>query len=167
MTVRFLPAALVAVFIALVAVGGAAFAFGLGGSDGETTDDLLERAASELGVESQVLKDALSQAQSGITLERQQELLTQLVDDDVITQEQADEASIWLDQQPAALNGLMRPELLLSLVVSSSQAVVVGSSKSVRRSSIFSKRAYSFRTCDTRLLVLEATSGWSRAHWIQ
>ena len=35
MSIRFLPAALIAVFIALVAVGGAALAFGRDGADSE------------------------------------------------------------------------------------------------------------------------------------
>lgn len=125
MTIRFLPAALIAVIVALVAVGGAAFAFSFGTADSEKTDDLLDRAAADLGVEPQNLKDALAQARTEITTEQQQELLAELVEAEVITQEQANEASIWLDQQPAALDKVMQPEILLRLMATNIGDVVM------------------------------------------
>ncbi len=118
MSFRFLPVALVAVIVATLAVGGVAFAFSFGNSDSEKTDDLLERAAGDLGVEPQALKDALSQAQSEVMAEHRQEILADLVEAEVITQAQADEASAWLDRMPAAVETLMRPELLLKLSTS-------------------------------------------------
>lgn len=129
MSIRFLPAALIAVFIALVAVGGAALAFGIGGADSERTDDLLERAATDLGVDAQTLKDALSQARSELTTEHQQEVLAKLVEDEVITQDQANEASIWLDQKPDAVNKLLRPELLLNLAAGAGRTFPFGDSE--------------------------------------
>jgi polyhydroxyalkanoate synthesis regulator phasin len=125
MTIRFIPAALIAVIVALVAVGGAALAFSFGTSDNERTDDLLDRAAADLGVEPQTLKDALTQARAEITTEQQQQLLADLVEAEVITQEQANEASIWLDQQPAALDKVMQPEILLRLAATNIGDVVM------------------------------------------
>lgn len=125
MSIRSVPVALIAATLALVAVGGAALAFGRGGSDTETRDDLLERAATELGVEPQVLKDALSTAQSELAAERQQEVLDDLVADGVITQEQADEAGAWLDEKPAVLDRLTRPDVLLRIASLQSANVIM------------------------------------------
>ncbi len=136
MSVRFLPAALIAVIVAMVAVGGAALAFGIGSADSEKTDDLLERAASDLGVDAQALKDALSQAQTEITRERQQEILADLVEAEVITQQQADEATAWLDQMPDAVDGLMRPELLVRLASRGISEIVIDGHGSFRSHSI-------------------------------
>lgn len=126
MSIRFVPAVLVAAIVALVVVGGAALAFGRGSSEDERTDDLLDRAATELGVDAQTLKDALDQAQSDIAAERQREILEDLVEAEVISREQADEAAAWLDDKPAAVDDLMRPDVLIRLVTSHS-SVIVGS----------------------------------------
>lgn len=128
MSIRFLPAALIAVVIALVTVGGAALALGIDGSNSKNTEDLLDRAANELGVAPQDLKDAHAQARSELTTEQQQEVLTSLVEAEVITQEQSDEASAWLDQKPEAVDKLMRPELLLGLAGHASRVIVFDSS---------------------------------------
>ncbi len=125
MSIRFLPPVLIAVFIALVAVGGATLAFGRGGADSEATDDLLERAAGELGVESQALKDALQAAQSELVTERQLELLADLVENDVITQEQSDEASVWLSQKPASVDRLLQPDILIGLAAAYTEDIVI------------------------------------------
>ena len=106
MSIKFIPVALVVGLFGLVAVGGAALAFGLGGGGGEHRDDLLERAAAELGIQPEALKDAFAQAESDIAAERRQEVLDRLVDGEVITQEQADEASAWLDAMPDAAREL-------------------------------------------------------------
>lgn len=127
MSIRFLPAALIAVVIALIAVGGAALALGIDGSNSKNTDDLLDRAANELGVAPQALKDAHAQARSELTTERQQEILANLVESEVITQEQSDKASAWLDQKPDAVDKLMRPELLIGMAGHASRVVVFDS----------------------------------------
>ncbi len=118
MSIRFIPVALIAATVALVAVSGAALAFGRGGSDAESRDDLLERASDVLGIESQALKDALTQAQSELETERQRAVLAELVEDGLISQEEADEASAWLEQKPEAVDRVMRPDILLRIASS-------------------------------------------------
>ena len=101
---RFLPAALIAVSVALVAAGGVAFA--LGANDGDSSDELLDRVAAELGLEPQAVKDAVEQAEREQVKEHQDRLLAELVERGVITQEEADSASAWLDSRPAAADKL-------------------------------------------------------------
>lgn len=108
MSIRFVPATLVAVLIALVAAGGAALAVGanIGGGQ-ESRDDLLERTARELGLDPQAVKDAQAQAQSELAAERLNNLIDSMVENGTITQEQADEALAWFDAKPASVDRLL------------------------------------------------------------
>ena len=128
MSIRFVPAMLVAILIAMVAVGGAALAVGQNGHKGqEATDDLLERTASTLGLDPQAMKDALAQAQSEQLLDRQQKLIAGLVEEGVIIQEQADEATEWLNAKPAAVDGLLtrNPNLMLRIVSGTAPVIIL------------------------------------------
>lgn len=115
MSIRFIPVALVVGLVGLIAAGGAALAIGSSNSSDEQRDDLLERAASELGINSTTLKDAFDQASDDLEAERRREILEDLVASEVITQVQADEADAWMESMPDAAKKLARPDILFGL----------------------------------------------------
>ena len=101
---RLLPAGLIGISIALVAVGGVALATG-GAS--ERQSDILDRVATILGVPSGNVQDAFQEAGKQIQDERQAEMLAALVEDGVITGDQADSAAEWLESRPESADRLL------------------------------------------------------------
>ena len=111
---RFLPALLIAASLALVTVGGVVLA--TGGNNAEE-DDLLEKVATELNLDPQVVKDALAQAQREAIKEKQDEILADLVESGAISQEQADSAGAWLDSRPASADKLLLNRAIMRVVI--------------------------------------------------
>ncbi|MEE8362512.1 MAG: hypothetical protein V3S18_00415 [Dehalococcoidia bacterium] len=68
--------------------------------------DIRDRVAQILGIERSDLDDAYDQARDEIRDEKQDARLADLVEDGVITQEQADEIRAWQDARPDALDGI-------------------------------------------------------------
>jgi hypothetical protein len=112
---RLLPAMLIAASVALVAVGSVALARGMADDDGE--NELLDRVAAELGIDPQTLKDAVTQAEREQIKAKQDEFLAALVEKGIITQEEADSASAWLDSRPAAADRLVGKGLIFPFLI--------------------------------------------------
>lgn len=120
MSIKFLPAMLIAVLVALVAVGGAALAVGQsanGNANAENQDDLLERAAGKLGIEADELKGAYTQAQSEHAEEQVTELINRLVEAGIITQDEASETLTWLDARPTAFDRIITGNSMFELAL--------------------------------------------------
>jgi hypothetical protein len=87
--------------LTLAVTGGVAAAnFGGGGA----ADDMNTRAAEILGVEPQALSDALEQAHEEVMAAQLQARLDEAVVEGLITQEQADEYSTWIQDRPDGLD---------------------------------------------------------------
>lgn len=115
---RLVPASLIAISIMLVAAGSAALAIGI--TDRSRGEDLIDRVAADLGLESEEVEQALSQAQREQFKERQDEVLARLVEAETITQEQADLATEWLDSRPDSADRLLSGGGLTSLILTHS-----------------------------------------------
>jgi|GEM_PF-1835756 len=71
--------------------------------------EVLDRVASILGLDRSELDDAFSQARSELKDEKQAEALAAFVENGTLTEDEALEVGIWLDQRPEALDGI-KPE---------------------------------------------------------
>lgn len=87
-------------------LGGVALANGGGTSATSTKDQLIEKAASELGVDPAKLQDALAQARKSVMLERLDAYLKAAVEKGTITQGESDAIKAWIDSRPAAVDKL-------------------------------------------------------------
>ncbi len=108
---KFIIGVLVAALLVVGVIGGVALAADDGltgdvvlvaadeeGDSGSKT--LLERVAEILGLDSQTVKDAFSQARSEMREESLKDRLDALVEEGKITQEQADEYWTWWQSKP-------------------------------------------------------------------
>lgn len=96
---------------AVFALGGAAVASAAGGfGGGGGSSERLDRVAEILGIESSELESALQQARGEAAAERMAERLAQAVEDEVLTQEEADAIQAWFDGKPEALESLSREQ---------------------------------------------------------
>lgn len=72
-------------------------------SQGESPRDrLIERAAAILGIETNRLETAIQQAQADLEKERRDEQIQKLVEEGILTQQEADDVKKWLDAMPDA-----------------------------------------------------------------
>ena len=97
---KFLLVGLLVVVALVGTIGGVAFADDEDTAVTTTTSPLLERVAEILGVDVATLEDAVAQARSEMQLEARQTILDRLVEEGVITQEEADEYGEWLNDCP-------------------------------------------------------------------
>ena len=74
--------------------------------DGVRGGEVLDRVASALGIDRSDLDDAFAQAKSELKNEKQAEMLTALVDNYTINEDEALEIGNWLDGRPEALNSI-------------------------------------------------------------
>ena len=87
-------------------------AFGLGttvfaadtenGEEPNVFETFVSKVADKLGLEDEVVADAMQEARQEMMQERLQERLQQAIDEGLITQEQADEITTWLEDRPEA-----------------------------------------------------------------
>lgn len=101
---RGLPAGLIAVAMALALAGGAVLAVGRG--TGPAQADIFERAAAILGIETSELQAAHDQASREAQDEKLVELVENLVENELITQEEADSFTAWITTRPTSANEL-------------------------------------------------------------
>ena len=102
---------LIAVVVAVALAGslvGVAFAQEGTGDTGQPKT-LLARVATILGIEQQTLEDAVAQAQKEMRDEQLDNYLDKLVENDKITQEQADQYKSWWQSRPDAPLKLEQP----------------------------------------------------------
>ena len=93
--------------IGALAIAGAAFA-DEGPADGGPRDSMKDRVAEILGIERDDLDSAMSTARDEYKQAKQDERLAALVENGVITQEQADEIDVWEDSKPEIMDNLKR-----------------------------------------------------------
>ena len=108
LTLLAVVAALGVFSLASVAVASA-HGWGWRGSDGEPSP-IWDRVAEILGVDAADLQSAVAQARSEAHQERMAERLAQAVEDEIITQEEADAIQAWFDGWPEALSSLSHRE---------------------------------------------------------
>jgi hypothetical protein len=87
-------------------VGGVALAQSNETSSG---DSLLARVAVILGISQEKVEDAFAQAQKEIQAEKLDAYLQRLVEDEKLTQAQADEYKAWLESKPSDIPQLNGP----------------------------------------------------------
>jgi len=80
-------------------IGGVAFAQG-GDVDESQPKPLLARVADKLGIDQQALEDAFAEAQNEMRTEALENRLQGLVDEEVITQEEAGQYRDWWQSKP-------------------------------------------------------------------
>lgn len=90
--------------VALGATGGVALAQGGGTGEDGSGGSLVSRVASILGLAEDDVQAAFDQAREEIHEERLQAKLDRLVEEGVLTQEQADEYKAWIDAMPEGLS---------------------------------------------------------------
>ena len=93
--------------IVALAIAGAAFA-DEGPADGGPRDSMKDRVAEILGIERDDLDSAMSTARDEYKQAKQDERLAALVENGVITQEQADEIDVWEDSKPEIMDNLKK-----------------------------------------------------------
>ena len=93
--------ALLAVVVLAGSIGGAALAQAED-EDSSQPETLLTRVAEILGIDQQELENAFAQARS----ETKDEHLQYMIDQGIITQEQADEHKTWMESRPDTTFGL-------------------------------------------------------------
>ena len=94
--------------IGALAVAGAAFAHE-GPRDGDRGDSVKDRVAEILGIDREDLDAATKTARDEYKDAKQEEKLAELVEQELITQAQADEIDAWQDARPAVIDELKRP----------------------------------------------------------
>ena len=95
---KFIIGLLVAVLIIGASLGGTALANG--NDEDSQSDTLLARVAEILGIDQQRVEEAFSQAQSELREERLDGYLQNLIDEGIITEDQAIEYKNWLESKP-------------------------------------------------------------------
>ena len=113
---RWVPASFIAVALALAIAGGAVIA--AGGTDDSRRTDILERAATILGIEPSDLEDAHDQAKREAHDERLTDAIAQLVEAEVIDQSEADSFTEWMAGRPDAANEDLISKLTSSIISS-------------------------------------------------
>jgi hypothetical protein len=103
---RFILGPAVALAAIGTVLGGGALANPGGDSGDKPKDQVLEKAAKQLGVDPATLQDALKQAHQQVMLEQLAERLQKAVADGTITQEDADAIKAWIESRPAAVDKL-------------------------------------------------------------
>ena len=106
---RWLVATVVVAVMAIGVTGGAALAQEQGDPEAKSPlQSLASRVASILGLDEQVVKDALDQARRELHDEAVERKLAQLVEKGRLTQEQADEYLQWYRSRPEFTPGFGR-----------------------------------------------------------
>ena len=95
---KFIIGLLVAVLVMIGSLGGVALA--QKGDDEVQSKSLTARVAEILGIDQQSLEDAFSQARAEMREEALDKHLQNLVDEGIITEEEASEYKGWLDLKP-------------------------------------------------------------------
>lgn len=103
---RFILGPAVALAAIGAVLGGVALANPGGDPGDKPSDQVLEKAAAQLGVDPSTLQDALKQAGRQVMLERVDEYLAQAVTDGTITQDEANAVKAWIESRPAAVDKL-------------------------------------------------------------
>lgn len=93
-----------AIAVAGVAVLSGGVLAATNGHRGGPADEVIDKVAEILGVDSEELGGALAQARTEVAQEQRDERLDQLVTDGVLTQEQVDEIKTWQAARPAILD---------------------------------------------------------------
>ncbi len=93
--------------IGALAIAGAAFAHE-GPADGTRGDSIKDRVAEILGIDRADLDSATKTARNEYRDAKQEEKLAELVEQEVITQAQADEIDAWQDARPDVVDELRR-----------------------------------------------------------
>jgi len=96
---KFIIAAVLAVVLLVGGIGGVVLAQTENGDDSQPKT-LMARVAEILGIDQQKVEDAFAQAQKEMREEALDSYLKDLVAQDKITQEQADQYKAWLQAQP-------------------------------------------------------------------
>ena len=105
-------AAIVALSLLAFGLGTTVFAQDSDDDGGLTTDNttpcetFISKVANKLGLEYDVVSDAMQEARQEMMDEALQERLQEAIDEGLITQEQADEITTWLADRPEALDQL-------------------------------------------------------------
>ena len=95
---KFIISLVVIAIAVFASIGGIAFAQG-SGTDSQS-DSLLGKVASILGIDQQKVEDAFTQAQQEMQQERQDQMLQNLVDQGILTEDQATQYKDWLNSKP-------------------------------------------------------------------
>jgi hypothetical protein len=103
---RFILGPAIALAAIATVIGGVAAAQSGGESTDKPKDQVLEKAAEQLGVDPTTLQDALRQAHKQVMLEQLNERLQKAVEAGTITQEEADAIKAWIESRPAAVDKL-------------------------------------------------------------
>ncbi len=93
-----------AIAVAGVAVLSGGVLAATNGHRGGPADEVVDKVAEILGVDSEELGEALAQARTELAREQRDERLDQLVTDGVLTREQVDEIKTWQAARPAVLD---------------------------------------------------------------
>ena len=100
------------VALSLLAFGLGTTVFAQDSEDDQSTDNatacetFIGKVAEKLGLEYDVVSDAMQEARQEMMEEALQERLQEAVEEDLITQEQADEILEWMQNRPEALDQL-------------------------------------------------------------
>jgi hypothetical protein len=103
---RFILGSALALAAVATVIGGVAAAQSAGESSDKPKDQVIEKAAEQLGVDPTTLQDALKQARQQVMLEKLDEYLAKAVTDGKITQAEADAIKAWIQARPAAVDKL-------------------------------------------------------------
>ncbi|MBN2239998.1 MAG: hypothetical protein JW712_09490 [Dehalococcoidales bacterium] len=95
---KFIIGLLITVLVVAASLGGIAYA--QGEDEDSQSDSLMSKVAAILGIDRQTVEDAFEQAQAEIKQEHQDALLQKLVDEGILTEEQAAEYKDWLESRP-------------------------------------------------------------------
>lgn len=96
---KFILISLAAALVLVGSLAGAAYAQ-TGSDNGTSSNPLLAKVASILGIEQEKVEAAFAQAQEELKQEALQSFLDKLVGEGKLTQEQADQYKAWLDARP-------------------------------------------------------------------
>lgn len=103
---RFVLGPALAVAAVASVIGGVAAAQSTGEATPTPKDQVIEKAAEQLGVDPTVLGDAIKQAQRQLRNEKLDAYLAAAVTAGTITQDEADAIKAWVQARPAALDKL-------------------------------------------------------------
>ena len=110
---RWLPASMIAAAMALALAGGAVLAFG--GSGNSHQEDVFERAAAILGIETSDLQSAHDQAQREIQDEQLAKAVDALLAQEIIDQDEADSFTAWISTRPESADETLFRQLTSTL----------------------------------------------------
>jgi hypothetical protein len=103
---RFILGPALAVAAVASVIGGVAAAQSTGDTTDTPKDQIIEKAAEQLGVDPTALSEAIKQAQQQLWNEKLDAYLAEAVTAGTITQEEADAIKAWVQARPAALDKL-------------------------------------------------------------